>query len=104
MFGLVFTSIFLVLPYLIYKENHGILSYFCAFRESLVFADLLQLSISGFLQNLDPVAGKNTQNGISLDFILQVDQINMAVLFLYIAKSDASVRYCTVAYTGKVTF
>ena len=35
---------------------------------------------------------------------LQPDQINMFVLFWYLVKSDASVRYCTVAYTGQVTF
>ena len=35
---------------------------------------------------------------------LQSDQINMAVLFWYLVKSDASVRYCTVAVTGQVTF
>ena len=28
----------------------------------------------------------------------------MAVLFLYLVKSDANVRYCAVAYTEQVTF
>ena len=30
--------------------------------------------------------------------------IYMAVLFLYLEKSDASVRYSKLAYTGQVTF
>ena len=34
----------------------------------------------------------------------QPDQINMNVFFWYLVKRDASVRYCTVAYTGQVTF
>ena len=28
----------------------------------------------------------------------------MAVLFWYLVKGGASVRYCTAAYTGQVTF
>ena len=35
---------------------------------------------------------------------VQGDQINMAVLFWYLVKSDARVRYYTVAYNGQVTF
>ena len=35
---------------------------------------------------------------------VQGDQFNMAFLFWYLVKSDASVRYSTVAYTGQVTF
>ena len=34
--------------------------------------------------------------------LLQPDQVNRAVLFWFIVESDASVRYCTVAYTGRV--
>ena len=34
---------------------------------------------------------------------IQPDQINIVVLFWYLVKSNASVRYCTVAYTGQVT-
>ena len=34
--------------------------------------------------------------------IIQLYQINMAVLFWWLVKSDARVRYCTVAYTGQV--
>ena len=37
-------------------------------------------------------------------FNIQPDQIYMTVLFWYLAKSDASVRYCTVAYTRHVKF
>ena len=36
----------------------------------------------------------------SYTFILQPDQIIMAVLFCYPVKSDARVRYCIGAYTG----
>ena len=32
--------------------------------------------------------------------VLQPDQIYIAVLFQYLVKRDASVRYCTVMYTG----
>ena len=35
---------------------------------------------------------------------LQPDQINMAVLFWYLVKSDASVRFHTLTCTGQVTF
>ena len=35
---------------------------------------------------------------------LQPDQITMAVLFWYLATSNASVRYYTVVYAGPVTF
>ena len=35
---------------------------------------------------------------------LQPDQINMAVFFWHLVKSDASVRYFIVAYTGQVRF
>ena len=35
---------------------------------------------------------------------LQPVQILMAVLFWYLVKHHARVRYCTVAYTGQVTF
>ena len=40
---------------------------------------------------------------IAFEFIIQPDQINMAVLFWYLVKRYASVRFCTVAYTGQVT-
>ena len=36
-------------------------------------------------------------------YIIQPNQINMAVLFWYPIKSNASVRYTTEAYTGQVT-
>ena len=36
--------------------------------------------------------------------IVQPDQMNMAVLFWYLVKSDDNVRYCKVAYTAQVTF
>ena len=36
--------------------------------------------------------------------MLQSDQINMAVFFWYLVKSDAIVRNCTVANTEQVTF
>ena len=35
---------------------------------------------------------------------LQPDQINMSVLLWFLVTSNASVRYCTIAYTGQVTF
>ena len=35
---------------------------------------------------------------------LQPNQIKLAVFFLYPVKSDAIILYCTVAYTGQVTF
>ena len=35
---------------------------------------------------------------------LKPDQINLAVFFCFHVKSDCSVRYCTIAYTGQVTF
>ena len=35
---------------------------------------------------------------------IQHDQINMAVMFWYLVKSSASVRYSTVTYTDQVTF
>ena len=34
---------------------------------------------------------------------VQGDQINMAVLFWYLVKSNASVRYCTSSDAGQVT-
>ena len=36
--------------------------------------------------------------------MLQPDQNNMAVFFWYLVIIGAGVRYCTVLYTGKVTF
>ena len=36
--------------------------------------------------------------------VMQPDQMNMAVYFLYFVKSDTSVRQCTVAYTRQVAF
>ena len=41
---------------------------------------------------------------MQLTLYIQPDQINMAVVFLYLAESDTSVRFCTVAYTGQITF
>ena len=38
---------------------------------------------------------KKSEHGVPI----QPDQINMTVLFLYLVKSNASVRYCIVAYT-----
>ena len=36
---------------------------------------------------------------------IQGDQLNIAVLFWYLGKSDSSsVRYYTVSYTGQITF
>ena len=35
---------------------------------------------------------------------LQGYQLNMAVFFWHLVKSNACVRLCTVAYTGRVTF
>ena len=34
----------------------------------------------------------------------QGDQLYMAVCFWYLVESDASLRYCTEAYTGQVTY
>ena len=38
----------------------------------------------------------------SLTFV-QPNQINMALMLLYPVKSDAGVRYCTLAYSGQGT-
>ena len=35
---------------------------------------------------------------------IQGDQIDMAVFFLYLVKCDATIRYCTVAYSGQDNF
>ena len=43
------------------------------------------------------------QNANIFTFHIQPNQLNMAVLFWYFVKSDATVRYCTLAYTDQVT-
>ena len=35
---------------------------------------------------------------------IQGEQLNISMLFWYLVKSDVIVRYCTVAYTGRVIF
>ena len=37
-------------------------------------------------------------------FIIQPDQINMAVLFRYLLKSETSFRYYVITFTEQVTF
>ena len=44
------------------------------------------------------VENKSVTYLLKMNFLLQTDQINMAVLFCYLVKSDASIRYCTVVY------
>ena len=40
---------------------------------------------------------------ITLTIDIQPDQINMALFYWYLLKSDPRLRYCTVAYTRNTT-
>ena len=56
--------------------------------------------------NLSPLALAFSLKSSLIDtyFIIQPDQINMAVLFRYLLKSETNFRYCVITFTEQVAF
>ena len=62
------------------------------------------------IDTIDTIRSLVEHSNLTLNTVLPIiniltgNYINMAVLLWYLLKTDAIVRYFTVAYTGKVTF
>ena len=69
---------------------------------SLVF--LLHTRLTKGLTSQAEAASWAIPSSIPICCLIQSNQLNMAVFFRHLVKSDVSVRYCTVAYAGRVTF